>query len=100
MQTRMRIVPFSVKPDQIQVFESTTMEHVRESLREPGIVRFEFLKQDEDPIRFVLLIAFKDDDAREHHFALEHTYTWRASVIPMLLEPIQPVLYTSVDSGG
>ncbi len=96
---QMRIVPFSVKSDQTQAFESTTLEHVQESLKEPGIVRFEFLKQEEDPTHFVLLIAFKDDAAREHHFALEHTHTWRASVIPMLLEPIQPVRYASVDSG-
>ena len=97
---QLRIVPFTVKPDQTQAFESLTAAHVRESLREPGITRFELWKLEQDPTRYVLLIAFKDDAAREVHFALQHTPTWRNAVLPLLLEPISPMIYSSVNSPG
>ncbi len=41
-----------VKPDQVEAFRAASVENARESVREPGVARFDVIQQQEDPTRF------------------------------------------------
>ncbi|HEY9515121.1 MAG TPA: antibiotic biosynthesis monooxygenase, partial [Gemmatimonadaceae bacterium] len=40
-----------VKPDSVEAFEAATLDNARNSSREPGVVRFDVVRQDDDPSR-------------------------------------------------
>lgn len=44
-----------VKPEYLDAFKAATLANVKNSLQEPGIARFDFLVQMDDPNRFVLI---------------------------------------------
>jgi quinol monooxygenase YgiN len=48
-------VHIQVKPDQVDAFQAACVENARNSVREPGIARFDVLQQQDDPTRFVLV---------------------------------------------
>jgi quinol monooxygenase YgiN len=43
-----------VKKDQIEAFKTATIENASNSIKEPGIVRFDVVQQQEDPTKFEL----------------------------------------------
>ena len=56
-----------VKSDQLDAFKAATLENARNSLQEPGIARFDFAQQQDDPTRFVLVEAYRTpEDAGRH----------------------------------
>ena len=48
-------VSIHVKPECVEPFRTATIENARNSVREPGIARFDFLQHADDPNRFSLL---------------------------------------------
>ena len=46
-----------VKPDSVDAFTTATLENARNSIAEPGVVRFDVVQQDDDPTRFLLIPA-------------------------------------------
>jgi len=46
-------VQVHVKPDCIEDFRKATIANARESVREPGVDRFDVIQQQDDPSRFV-----------------------------------------------
>ena len=42
-----------VKPESVDAFEEATRENARNSVLEPGVVRFDVVRQADDPTRFV-----------------------------------------------
>ncbi len=53
-----------VKPDCIAAFEAASLDNARHSLQEPGIARFDVIQQADDPTRFVLVEAYRDEHMR------------------------------------
>jgi autoinducer 2-degrading protein len=76
-----------VKPEFIEAFRSVTLENARHSLEEEGIARFDVLQQSDDPTRFVLLEAYRDDQAPLRHKETKHYQAWRDTVASMMAEP-------------
>ena len=76
-----------VKPEFVADFREATLANARESLKEAGIARFEVLQQADDPTRFVLIEAYRDDDAPAKHKETTHYQTWRDAVAPMMDGP-------------
>ena len=60
-----------VKPDDVPAFIAATLENARNSVREPGIARFDVIQQEDDPTRFVLVEVYRtaDDPARHKETA-------------------------------
>ena len=89
-------VQVHVKPEHIEAFKLATIENAANSVREPGIARFDVIQQADDPTRFVLLEAYRDTDATTHHKATAHYHAWAEKVADMLAEPRSRVVYANI----
>jgi quinol monooxygenase YgiN len=85
-----------VKPDCIEAFKSATAENSRQSLLEPGIARFDVVQQTDDPTRFVLVEAYRSEDAPALHKETPHYAVWRDTVAPLMAEPRSSTKFHSV----
>src|SRR3954466_6052171 len=82
-----------VKPDQIEAFKAATLENARESLKEPGIARFDVIQQSDDTTRFVLLEVFAAQADTNAHKESVHYQRWREAVEPMQAEARSKIVY-------
>lgn len=85
-----------VVPDQVEAFRAATVANARESVREPGIARFDVLQQDGDPTRFILVEVYRDDAAPARHKETAHYQVWRDTVAPMMASPRTSVRFANV----
>jgi (4S)-4-hydroxy-5-phosphonooxypentane-2,3-dione isomerase len=85
-----------VKPECVEAFKAATIANARESIKEPGIGRFDFTQQQDDPTRFVLVEAYRTPEAPAAHKETKHYLTWRDAVAPMMAEPRSSVKFSSV----
>jgi (4S)-4-hydroxy-5-phosphonooxypentane-2,3-dione isomerase len=76
-----------VKPENVDAFLAATRANARESIKEPGIARFDILQQQDDPSRFVLVEAYRTIEATAAHKETRHYQVWRDAVAPMMAEP-------------
>ena len=85
-----------VIPGQEAAFERATLENARASLQEPGVARFDVLRQQDDPARFVLVEVYRNPEAALAHKETAHYARWRDTVAGMMAEPRASVKYTNV----
>ncbi|MGA2771263.1 MAG: antibiotic biosynthesis monooxygenase [Bryobacteraceae bacterium] len=85
-----------VKPEHIEAFKLATIENAGNSVKEPGIARFDVVQQADDPSRFVLVEAYRDSEATTHHKATAHYHAWAEKVADMLAEPRSRVVYANI----
>jgi quinol monooxygenase YgiN len=85
-----------VKPECIEAFKQATIANAQESIKEPGVARFELAQQQDDPTRFVLVEAYRSPDAPAAHKETTHYQAWRDAVAPMMAEPRSSVKFQSV----
>lgn len=76
-----------VKPECLEAFRAATLENARQSLREPGVARFDVLQQADEPSKFILVEAYRTAEAPAQHKATAHYAAWRDTVAPMMAEP-------------
>jgi len=81
------IVNLHVKPEHIDAFREATLENARNSIKEEGILRFDFLQQTDDPTRFALYEVYRDAAAPAKHRETAHYNAWVAKATEMLAEP-------------
>ena len=89
-------VHIRVKPDQIEAFKTATLDNARNSVREPGVARFDFIQDAADPARFVLLEVYRTSEAAVRHKETAHYQTWRDTVAGMMAEPRTGVRYVNL----
>jgi len=85
-----------IKPDQVEAFRAATIENARNSLKEPGVARFDLIQQQDDPTRFVLLEVYRTVDDAARHKETAHYQNWRDRVAEMMAEPRTSVKYWNV----
>lgn len=85
-----------VKPESVEAFRAATLENARNSVREPGVVRFDVVQQDDDPTRFVLVEIYRTAEDPARHKATAHYAAWRDAVEPMMAEPRRSVKYLAL----
>jgi quinol monooxygenase YgiN len=85
-----------VKPDSLDAFREATLENARNSVREPGVVRFDVVQQEDDPTRFLLIEIYRTPEDPARHKATAHYATWRDAVEPMMAEPRRSVKYRAL----
>ena len=93
-------VQVHVKPEHIEAFKLATIENAANSVKEPGIARFDVVQQADDPTRFVLVEAYRDTEATTHHKATAHYHAWAETVADMLAEPRSRVVYGNIFPAG
>jgi len=89
-----------VKPDTVAAFEAATELNASQSRLEPGVARFDVLRQRDDPTRFVLLEIYRDPEAAVAHKTTAHYLTWRDTVATLMAEPRVGVVYAEVSPDG
>jgi autoinducer 2-degrading protein len=89
-------VHIHVKADCVEVFRAATIENARESVKEPGIARFDVVQQADDPTRFVLVEVYRTAEAPTKHKETAHYAKWRDTVAPMMAEPRTSVKYGEI----
>ena len=85
-----------VKPDAVDRFKEATLDNARNSVKEPGIARFDVIQQSDDPARFVLVEVYRTPEASAQHKLTDHYARWRDAVAPMMAEPRSSVKYSVV----
>jgi quinol monooxygenase YgiN len=85
-----------VKPDAIEAFRAASIDNARESVREPGIARFDVVQSTEDPTRFVLVEVYRSADAPAAHKATAHYARWRDAVADLMAEPLTAARFVNV----
>jgi quinol monooxygenase YgiN len=85
-----------VTPGSEAAFEEATLANARASLTEPGVARFDVVRQQDDLTRFVLVEVYRSPEAAADHKATAHYATWRDTVAGMMAEPRSSVKYVNV----
>jgi autoinducer 2-degrading protein len=85
-----------VKPEHIEAFKEASLENARESLKEPGIARFDLVQELDDPTRFALLEVYRTEADPAKHKETAHYARWRDAVEPMLAGPRSRTRYRNL----
>ncbi|UCD80901.1 MAG: antibiotic biosynthesis monooxygenase [Desulfobacterales bacterium] len=85
-----------VKPQNIEDFKAASIQNARESVKEPGVARFDVIQQKDDPSRFVLVEVYRTSDDPARHKEAAHYQKWRDTVADMMAEPRSAVKYTNI----
>lgn len=89
-------VHVNVKSQFVEAFKEATLENASNSVKEPGIARFDVLQQEDDPTCFVLVEAYKSVEASAAHKETAHYLKWRDAVAEMMAEPRKGIKYANL----
>jgi autoinducer 2-degrading protein len=78
-----------VRPELLEAFQEATLQNARQSVQEPGCLRFDFAQQADEPTRYVLVEVYRHEAAVEAHRQTAHYAKWRKTAEPMMAEPRQ-----------
>ena len=90
------IVHIEVHQAHLDSFIQASTENHRESVKEPGNLRFDLLRSEDDPARFVLYEAYVDEAAAAAHKLTTHYLKWRETVAPWMAKPREGIRYTGL----
>jgi len=76
-----------VKPEAVQDFIEASLPNHHGSVREPGNLRFDLIRQKDDPCRFMFYEAYESEEAAVAHKNTPHYIKWRDTVKDMMAEP-------------
>ena len=82
-----RVVSITVKPEFYEAFEAVTYQNHRGSVEEPGVVRFDVLRDEKSPGSYTLYEVYANREAVLAHKETEHYKAWRAAVEEMMEKP-------------
>jgi quinol monooxygenase YgiN len=85
-----------VKPQFIEDFKVATVENASNSVKEPGIARFDLIQQLDDPTHFTLIEVYRNQEAPAQHKDTAHYARWRDTVVDMMAEPRSSLRFSNV----
>lgn len=90
------LISIRVKPESVEAFRAASIDNARGSLGEPGVVRFDFLQDKDDPTRFVLYEVYRTPDDPAQHRQTAHYQKWVETVGDMMAEPRSRAFYANI----
>jgi (4S)-4-hydroxy-5-phosphonooxypentane-2,3-dione isomerase len=81
------LVSAHIKPEYVDDFRTASLQNAQCSAREPGVARFDILQLADDPTRFLLIEAYRDQAGPAAHKETAHYKIWRDCVAEMMAEP-------------
>jgi len=84
-----------VKPEHREDFLAASLENARNTIQEPGALRFDELGQADDPKQFALYEVYRDEAGMAAHKQTEHYARWRDTVADWMAEPRRGVKHVS-----
>ena len=88
-------VHVQVKSEHCEAFIHASIENARNTLEEPGNLRFDVLQQVDEPNRFLLYEVYRDEAGMKAHKETAHYARWAETVAPWMVEPRKGVKYGS-----
>ena len=85
-----------VNPDAVEEFKLVSLDNAANSLKEPGVARFDVIQGVDDPTHFVLLEVYRSQNDAALHKETEHYNRWRTIAEPMMAEPRTRIIYTNI----
>ena len=85
-----------VKPDCLAAFRQASIENARHSIQEPGVVRFDFIQQRDDPTQFVIAEVYRTEADIASHKRTAHYAKWQATVEELLAQPRSRIFYQNI----
>jgi autoinducer 2-degrading protein len=92
-------VTIVVKPEAVEQFIEATYDNAVNTRKEPGNVRFDVLRAEEDPNRFFLYETYKSKDDFVRHQQTAHYLKWKNTVADWMAQPRQGVRHTPLFFG-
>lgn len=89
-------VTFYVKAEHIKEFIEATKENQNNSLKEKGIICFDFFQCKDEPTKFLLYEGYKSEDDVNEHLKTEHFNKWINTVEKWFLSPRDKATYIPV----
>lgn len=86
-----------VKEGHEEDFVRATEANAAASRKEPGVVRFDLIREEGTKGRFVLVEMYRDHEAPAAHKETAHYAAWRDAVAPWMAEPRTSKKYGPVD---
>jgi autoinducer 2-degrading protein len=80
-------VTIHVKPEHVDEFIAATLANAHGARTEPGNLRFDVLRSQDDPHHFILDEVYRDQAAIAAHRETPHFKAWAAAVEPWLVQP-------------
>src|SRR5687767_15777555 len=88
-----------VKPEFTEAFVEAVLDNARNTRKEPGNVRFDVLRAEEDPNRFLLYEVYRAKEDFAKHQQTEHYLRWKNKVADWMAQPRQGVRHVPVFFG-
>lgn len=76
-----------VKEHFVDAFVAATLENRNNSVKEPGNLRFDILRDAGNPAKFVFYEAFESEEAVAAHKETAHYQKWRDTVADWMSQP-------------
>ena len=92
-------VTIFVKGDKVEEFIAATLDNARNTRREPGNIRFDVLRAEDDPTRFLLYEVYQQKDDLASHQRTDHYARWRSAVTDWMAQPRVGVKHVPVFFG-
>ena len=87
------------KEGRAEDFVEATLANARGTREEPGNRRFDVLRSNDDPNRFVLYEVYDSEDGFKSHQQTEHYLRWKETVADWMARPREGVKHTSLFPG-
>ncbi len=88
-----------VKPESVKDFIAASLDNARHTRQEPGNLRFDVSRAEDDPGRFLLYEAYRAKDDFAKHQQTEHYLRWKSAVADWMAQPRQGVRHVSLFFG-
>jgi autoinducer 2-degrading protein len=85
-----------VKPESREAFVEASLENARNTILEPGNLRFDVLQQVDDLNRLLVYEVYRDEAGMNAHKETVHYARWRAAVAPWMAEERRGVRHVSL----
>ena len=82
-----------VKPENREAFIAAILDNARNTIQEPGALRFDVLQQADDQNRFLLYEVYRDETAIKAHKATAHYDRWAEAVKDWMAEQRYSIKY-------
>lgn len=89
-------VQIRIKPENLEKFLEATIENAKNSIREEGIMRFDFIQNQDDPYRFVLVEVYRSPADQMAHRETAHYRKWKETVACMMAEPREGIAFANI----
>ena len=92
-------VTIFVKPEHVAPFLEATLDNARNTRREEGNIRFDVLRAEDQPERFLLYEVYAQKDDFVKHQQTEHYLRWKSAVADWMAQPRQGVRHLPIFFG-